>query len=65
MITLVFIIETYISSYIFTHYDGKPILNKDHFIARRNAEPLEDSAKELQILRDGKVLTSLARQTRR
>ena len=42
---------------VFTHYEGDKILNAACLIASRNTEQLDAPARNLQILRDGKVLT--------
>jgi GTPase SAR1 family protein len=41
---------------VFTHYEGKPVLNTNFFIAYRNAEPDEGLPKELKVQRDGETL---------
>jgi tetratricopeptide (TPR) repeat protein len=41
---------------IFTHYDNKPVLDRNRFIYGRSKEPADGPAKELKVLREGKEL---------
>jgi WD40 repeat protein len=42
---------------VFTHYDGKPVLNHNFFNAYRNAEAADDPARELKVQRGGETLS--------
>ena len=46
---------------IFTHYDGKAIVNAALLVANRQQEPADGAAKELKILRDGKELSFMVK----
>jgi S1-C subfamily serine protease len=42
---------------VFTHYDGKPVLNQKFFNAYRNAEAADGPPRELKVQRRGETLS--------